>query len=318
MKAALTRRRFLHAGIAAAAAPFTLAAFRPPWRQPVASSQRLNLAGSTIQLDFAEGQLDLPTEAIVTWLRRAVEAVSTYYGRFPVPSARVLIQPSSRAGVYGGTTWGNVGGVPAFTRIHLGQRTTTQQLNEDWMLTHELIHYALPSLPDQNHWLEEGTAVYVEPIARVQAKQLDEKLVWADMIHNMPQGNPSQGEGGLDQTPAWHRTYWGGAGFCLLADVELRKQTDNHTGLQHALRAIRAAGGTIDYDWPIDRVLSAADKATSTQVLSDLYQHMANSPVPINFTSLWTELGVTAAGETVTFNSSAPFANIRQSIFTDI
>ncbi len=293
-----------------------LAAFQPPWRQPVASSQTLIIANSTIHLDLGEGDIDLSHEAIASWVRRAAEAVARYYGRFPLPNARILVLPASGGGVRNGTTWGNVGGSPAFTRIRVGQHTTQQQLTEDWMMTHELIHTALPSLPDQNHWLEEGTAVYVEPIARVQAGQLDEKLVWADMIRNMPQGNPAHGEGGLDQTPIWHRTYWGGAGFCLLADIELRKQTRNRIGLQQALRAIVNAGGTIDHDWPIDRTLATADKTTNTQILAELYASMSNNAVPIDFSSLWTQLGVTPSGSTVTFDDKAPLAEIRKAIFS--
>jgi len=323
----ISRRQILTASLVAAASTPLLrtlhparrvfAAFQPPWRQPVSSSQTLNIADSAIHLDLGEGTLDLPHEAITSWVRRAAEAVGKYYGHFPVASARILVQPSSGGGVHGGTTWGDVGGSPAFTRIRVGEHTTQQQLTEDWMMTHELIHAALPSLPDENHWLEEGTAVYVEPIARVQSGQLDEKLVWADMIRNMPQGNPDRGDRGLDHTPTWARTYWGGAGFCLLADIELRKQTQNRLGLQQALRAIINAGGTIDHDWPIDRTLATADKATNTQVLTTLYNNMSNTPVPIDFNSLWAQLGVTPSGRnTVTFDDKAPLANIRKAIFS--
>jgi hypothetical protein len=317
----ITRRRILLTGISTAAIPLLRAtqalAFQPPWRQPVASSQTLTIASSTLHLDLGQGPLDLPPGAITIWLRRAAEAVAKYYGRFPVPNARIFIQPTSSGGVHGGTTWGNVGGSPAFTRIHVGEHTTQAQLNDDWMLTHELIHYALPSLPDENHWLEEGTAVYVEPIARVQAGHLDEKSVWADMIRDMPQGNPSRGEGGLDQTSAWHRTYWGGAGFCLQADINLRKRTRNRLGLQHALRGIVDAGGTIDQNWPIDRTLAEADEATSTEVLTELYNRMSKTAVSIDFNSLWTQLGVVASGDnTVKFDPTAPLADIRKAIFT--
>jgi hypothetical protein len=321
----ITRRRLLLSSLAVAAIPLlrtihrtrVIAAFQPPWRQPVASSQTLTITGSTIHLDLGEGPLDLPHDAITSWVRRAAEAVAKYYGRFPVSSTRILVLPSSGRGVHNGTTWGNVGGSPAFTRIRVGEHTTRQQLDEDWMMTHELIHLALPSLPDDNHWLEEGTAVYVEPIARVQSGQLDQQLVWADMIRNMPQGNPTRGEGGLDQTHIWHRTYWGGAGFCLLADIELRKQTHNRLGLQQALRAIVNAGGTIDHDWPIDRTLAAADKGTATEVLTQLYNRMSNSAVPIDFNSLWIQLGVAPSGTaTVIYNDKAPLAEIRKAIFS--
>ena len=317
----LTRRRFLHTGLRLTAASafvpqvFAAASFQPPWRQPVASSQTITVGTASIQLDLGNGPLDLPRDAITLWVRRAVEAVAKYYGHFPISGARVLVLPSSGDGVHNGTTWGNVGGSPAFTRIRVGEHTTSDQLREDWMMTHELIHTTLPSLPEENHWFEEGTAVYVEPIARVQSGQLDQQLVWADMIRNMPQGNPRDGDRGLDYTPTWARTYWGGAGFCLLADIELRKQTKNRQGLQQALRAIASAGGTIDHDWPIDRTLAVADKATSTEVLSKLYSRMSTTPVPIDFDSLWTQLGVTPSNKTVTFNPKAPLAEIRQAIF---
>jgi hypothetical protein len=43
------------------------------------------------------------------------------------------------------------------------------QLNEDWELTHEMIHLAFPDMARNQHWIEEGISVYVEPIACVQA-----------------------------------------------------------------------------------------------------------------------------------------------------
>ena len=58
----------------------------------------------------------------------------------------------------------------------------------------------------------------------------------------MPKGLPAAGDRGLDYTPTWGRTYWGGALFCLLADIDIRKRTSNRFGLQDALRAIVAAG----------------------------------------------------------------------------
>lgn len=320
-----TRRAFLTSSFATAAtialkpslhaAPQPGQSHGPPWRQPVASSKTITIADATLHIDLAPGTLNLPEDAIVRWVTRAAQAVTIYYGRFPVPSARIYVQPTLGSGVFGGTTWGNVGGSPAFTRIHVGQNTTQADLDADWMMTHELVHYALPSLPEENHWLEEGIAVYVEPIARVQSGQFAEGPVWHDMIENMPKGQPRDGDGGLDNTHTWGRTYWGGAGFCLLADVTLRKQTKNHIGLQQALRAILAAGGNISENRDILSTLKAADQATGTQVLSTLYQSMSGKPVPIDFSSLWQQLGVARANDTVTYAPNAPLASIRKAIF---
>jgi hypothetical protein len=288
----------------------------PPWRSPVASTQSFHIAGSVIQVDFAPGSLDLTTPQVMHWVENAATSVATYYGRFPVPRDRVLIMPAEdRHGVMQGTTWGDVGGFPAFTRIRLGQHTTTQELNDDWMMTHELVHGAFPSQEDEHHWIEEGLAVYIEPVARVEAGFLKPEQIWADMVRDMPKGDPQSGDQGLDQTPTWGRTYWGGAQFCLLADVTIREQTHNRKGLEDALRAILAAGGTIDQNWPIQKAFAAGDAGTGTHVLEDQYKRMANAPAPIDLDGLWKKLGIIRTGEDqVRFDDSAPEAAIRKAI----
>jgi len=128
-------------------------------------------------------------------------------------------------------------------------------------MTHELTHMAFPSLPDEQHWMEEGLATYIEPIARVQAGELEAKQVWWDMMNGMPKGEPAPGDQGMDRTHTWGRTYWAVRLFCLVADVNIRRQTNNKKGLQDALRAIVAAGGTIDNDWPLMQALQVGDKS---------------------------------------------------------
>jgi len=288
----------------------------PPWRAPVASSQTLSIGGATLQVDFGPGSFDLPTAQIVDWVRRAATAVTTYYGHFPVPRDRILIEPGQdRSGVFHGTTWGGVGGFPAFTRIFVGQHTTAADLTSDWMMTHELVHTAFPSQDDDHHWIEEGLAVYVEPVARVQAGYLKPEQIWADMVRDMPKGDPEPGDQGLDRTPTWGRTYWGGAQFCLLADVTIREQTHNRVGLQDALRAIVNAGGTIDQSWPIEKAFAVGDRATGTHVLEDQYARMADAPVQVDLDAIWKKLGVIRTGEdAVRFDDAAPEAAIRKAI----
>lgn len=291
------------------------AAYPAPWNGPVASSRTLMIGGASIQLDFGPGAVDLPPERIIAWVTNAAQSVSVYYGRFPVARDRILVEfDSGGRGVRHGTTWGGVGGFPAFTRIHLGEHTTQQDLDSDWMMTHELIHTGFPSVADDHHWIEEGIAVYVEPIARVQNGLLRPEKIWADMARDMPQGDPQSGDRGLDQTHTWGRTYWGGAQFCLLADVTVRKQTHNRKGLEDALRGIVAAGGTINQDWPIEKAFAVGDQATGTHVLSELYAQMKDKAVPVNLDGLWKDLGVERTADGVRLDDSAPFADIRRAM----
>jgi predicted metalloprotease with PDZ domain len=177
-----------------------------------------------------------------------------------------------------------------------------------------MVHLALPSLPDQHHWLEEGLATYVEPIARARAGILTPEQAWTDLVYGLPQGQPEAGDRGLDRTPTWGRTYWGGALFCLRADVAIRQRTGNRRGLEHALRAILAAGGSIDRDWNIDQVIEIGDQAVGVSVLRELYDEMGSKPVTVDLRSLWRELGIQRHGKTVIFDDSAPLANVRSAI----
>ncbi len=300
-----------------AATQFTGFGQHRSWRgEKIVSSQSFAVGGSIIQVDFAEGDLDLPQSELVTWVRASAQSVAQYYGQFPVARARVIIEPiAGDSDSVHGTTWGGVGGVPALTRIRLGQHVTQKHLLEDWVMTHEFIHTALPDLDDDQSWLEEGLATYIEPIARAQTGRLAESRVWAEFLHEMQYGEPGRNDGGLNGNGSWGRTYWGGALFCLVADVTIRRQTNNRKGLEDAMSAVVRSGGGIDKDWPLSRVLAIGDRATGTTVLSDMYAKWSNQPVEVNLEKLWSELGVRAGRSNgVDLDANAPLAALRDSI----
>lgn len=288
---------------------------RAPWDSPVASSKTIHVGGATIQVDFGPGDLDLSQENVLHWVETAGKAVAFYFGKFPVANARILVMPvAGERGVLTGTTWGDVGGVPAFTRMRLGQHTTTDDLLNDWTMTHELTHMAFPSLPDEHHWLEEGLATYIEPIARVEIVTLTPNRIWNDMYRDMRKGEPGPSDAGLDRTHTWASTYWGGALFCMMADIKIREETGNRKGLQDALRGIVAAGGTIDHDWPITKALAKGDEATGTTVLMTLYRDMGEKSQYVALDDLWKQLGVGVENGKFSLDNSAPLARIRESI----
>jgi hypothetical protein len=281
----------------------------------IADTRQMRIAGAQIQLDFAQGALDLPLPEIVAHVQRAGDAIVAYYGVFPVPRARILIIPvEGRKGVLQGTTWGDVEGFPGFTRIRIGQHTTAADLADDWTMTHELVHMAFPSLPDDQHWMEEGQATYIEPVARVMTGELEARSIWHDMVRDMPKGEPEPGDEGLDRTHTWGRTYWGGALFCMVADVTIRRQTGDRKGLQDALRAIVAQGGTIDHSWDLPRALAIGDHATGTQVLTRMYAEWKEKPIPVDLPKLWDDLGIRSESDAIILVPTAPLAAIRQSI----
>lgn len=284
----------------------------------LASSSSLTIGGGTLQVDFAPGPLDLSTDVLLEHIKVAALAVTAYYGHFPVAKARILVVPTTDTrGEIGGTTWPGRDGFTGFTRLRIRQHFTAADLADDWVTTHELTHMAFPSLPDQQHWMEEGLATYIEPVARVMTGELQAQQIWADMVHGMPKGEPGAGDLGVDNTHTWGRTYWGGALFCLVADVEIRRATGNRKGLQDALRAIVAQGGTIDHDWSLPQALDIGDHATGTHVLTDMYAQWKDTAVHVDLPKLWAELGVKSAGSGVEFVPDAPLAAVREAITDD-
>ena len=167
----------------------------------------------------------------------------------------------------------------AYIRVGLGREVTRAQLSADWVLVHEMTHLALPDTGEEHAWLSEGIATYVEGVARVQAGNRSETDVWAEELRSMPRGMPQPGDAGLDHTHTWGRTYWGGAMFCLLADVDDPPSApQNRLGLQDALRAILAPAAVCRRDWPIERVLRTGDAAVGVPVLEELYAKLQGHP----------------------------------------
>ena len=322
----MDRRRSL---LALGSAAMALGVANLPWRRAAAEADympdegfpyddfdrlpktRLSIGGGTINVAFAPGRVTLAKPKIFDWIRHAATAVLTYYGHFPVASVRILIVPVDGGGVQGGTTWGYDG---AAIRMLVGSECDVDDLARDWMMTHEMVHTALPSMAPRHNWLSEGLAVYVEPVARVQAGFLTPHSIWADMVRDMPKGLPRVGDEGLDNTPTWGRTYWGGALFCLLCDLDIRRATKSKLGLQDAMRGVQTAGGSHEVDWPIRRILATADKAVGLTVMSDLYERMRAHPVSVDLPALWKSLGIEVSDVGLTFRDDAPLAAERIAI----
>jgi hypothetical protein len=272
---------------------------------------RVQAEEGSVDVAVAPGDLGVSRAAIDDWVRRASAAVGGYYGRFPLRRALVIVLPSNRGRVGFGTTLGNGGGS---IMIWVGRGATAAQLASDWVLTHEMIHLGIPNLPRSHRWLEEGIATYVEPLARARAGTLPAEEVWAGLVKGLPNGLPQAGDRGLDRTHTWGRTYWGGALFCFLADLEIRERTRNRRSLDDALRGILAAGGDIAVSWPLERLLREGDRATGVPVLTTLHARMGAKAEDVDLDALWRRLGVRAAGGSISFDDKAPLASIRRSL----
>jgi hypothetical protein len=267
--------------------------------------------GSTLCVSTDDPTQALRPQLLRGWIERSAHIVADYYGRFPAPLVELRIRAAPGGGVGGGRTTNESGLV---IQVSVGREVTAYELTADWVLVHEMVHLALPEIGRRHNWLAEGLATYVEGIARAQFGNRDASDVWAEYRHSMPLGLPHAGEGGMDETPTWGRTYWGGALYCLQTDVRLRERTGNRVGLQTALRAILQETKGYRAERDIDDVLRIGDAATGTRVLQDLYREIKATAVAPDLELLWTRLGVPNDPKSQAFDDHAPLAAIRIAI----
>jgi hypothetical protein len=272
---------------------------------------QLQLGDSRICVVMEDAALKKQQPLLRAWIDRSAHIVADYYGQFPAPLVVIRLRGMDGGGVNGGRTT-NDGGL--MIQMRVGRETSAATLTADWVLVHEMVHLALPDVGRNHDWLAEGLATYVEGIARAQDGNRSVADVWAEDRKSMPQGLPRAGEGGMDQSPSWGRTYWGGALYCLQADIAIREQTANRVGLQTALRAILKETGGYGFERDIGDVLQIGDAATGTHVLYGLYQQIRATPQTPNLELLWTLLGVPDDPLTQPFDDRAPLAAIRIAI----
>jgi hypothetical protein len=278
---------------------------------PSRTSTELKVSGSTICVLMDDSVLSKQQQVLRAWIDRSAHIVAEYYGMFPAPLVVIRLQAMDGSGVGGGRTTNDSG---LMIQMRVGRETSADTLAADWVLVHEMVHLALPEVGRRHIWLAEGLATYVEGVARAQFGNRDIADVWAEDRHSMPMGLPRAGEGGMDESPSWGRTYWGGALFCLQADVAIREQTANRLGLQTALRAILKETGGYAFDGDIVDVLRIGDAATGTHVMYGLYQQTRATPQQPDLDLLWTLLGVPNDPKTEAFDDHAPLAAIRIAI----
>lgn len=278
-------------------------------------SRIIEVGGSDIEVVFNQGVHRADSDRWLEWVRQSAETVSDYYGGFPVKNVGVNLVMDSGSGVKTGRAYKGVDKPQLI--VWVGTDSRDSELKNDWIMIHEMIHLATASLPRRHNWLEEGLSVYIESVSRAQKGYLTEERVWKEFFSRMPQGQPINGDNGLDNTPTWGRTYWGGAIFCLVVDVAVREHTNNEMSLKNVVRSVVKENLTMDTNATMDDILNAMDRDFDIPLVRRIYETYAHSPKPFGLEKLWRDLGVNVSGGSVTFDDAARLAYIRKAITHD-
>lgn len=249
--------------------------------------------------------------AMRSWIEDAANVTVPLFGRFPVDRSTLFVVPAKGEDeVVFGKVLSLAG---ASVVVVVGDQMPAGATRKDWVLVHELFHLGFPTFRGEGRWLGEGLATYYEPILRARAGWTTEAEVFRQFARNMPRGQPERGSGaGLSARDDLDTIYWGGALFCLAADVRIREETHGRKSLDDVLRAALERGGDATHVWTVRDVVHLGDQTTGTSVLSEMYERHAARGERIDIDALMASLGVGSDSRDV--DAAHPLAWIRHGI----
>jgi hypothetical protein len=254
----------------------------------------------------------LPISDLKRWVGDVAASNTRFWGTVPVtPKLLAVIPEAGRSGLPFGRLMADDG---ATILLLLGAETNADQLYDEWVLVHEFLHLGSPLMRDTGIWFNEGIATYFEPILRARAGWKNEDAVWREWLTSMPRGLPALTQTGLARAGS-RGSYWGGALFLLLADVELRRRSGGRVGVEDCLRSVLGLGVDVRQRWPTVRMLAACQAATGSDVLADLAQKYVYAHQPLDLARLWRDLGVSLEADgSVRYDDNAGLASTRRVI----
>ena len=273
----------------------------------LAAPLRIEVAGRHVDLQVVPARRSATAPALLAWAEAGVRSVSAYLGAFPIDGARLEVVPGPGHAINGHSEIDGAG--IAQVTVELGTAVTDAELRHDWVLVHELVHLALPRLDPRHHWIEEGLATYVEPLVRAQDATsgfgIASREVWSQLARGLPSGLAA-GADGMDHTGSWASTYWGGALFWLLVDLDLRTRSEGRCSVQDALRGLGRAGLSQATPRPLRELLVAADRTAGTGSFARIYQQLGPKLTPMDLQALLGGLGVRSSDRETSADREAP------------
>src|SRR5579883_2607639 len=115
---------------------------------PPEGEETLTVGRGEIEVHLPARRTALSREQILAWVRASAESVADFFGKFPVEKVRLDVSARRGTGVRNGLT---VGG--RRIQVEVGSEAREQELQDDWVLTHEMVHLAFPDLDTEYAWM---------------------------------------------------------------------------------------------------------------------------------------------------------------------
>lgn len=284
------------------------------------SFSEIEVPGARLRLAIADASPPADAAAMATWIGEAAQAVSTLYGRFPLPAPQVVIVPVGHRGE--AVPWAQVQrGGGAAAHFYVDQHRPLDEFRDDWTATHELSHMLLPFVTRDDAWLSEGFASYYQNVLRARAGMIGPALAWEKLYAGFRRGR--QGADGetlaeasrdMYRDGAFMRVYWSGAAMALLADVGLRRQSGGELSLDAALAELADCCLPSYRTWTARELLARLDELAGTDLFTGLYRRYVDSPGFPDLAEVSAALGIVEDPDGLRFMPDRPATALRHAI----
>lgn len=279
--------------------------------------------GTNLRIAYLPGK-QIDYKKIESWLKQTVENVSLVYGRFPHPNPQIIISPTA-------SSWSRQRSPVPFGRVvrdfgesvqfFIDQRQSLNAFNQDWTATHEFSHLLLPYVSHKNRWISEGFASYYQNILLARSGVYTQERAWQKLYDGFLRGQTSVPELSPNSAARTGRSnggtmkvYWSGAALALLADIRLRKSSDNKKSLDTTLDALQACCLPSTQLWSGTRLMRKLDQLSDTNVFTSLYMDYANNATFIPYELGFEELGIKTGNRRIHFLGDQDKKELRLSV----
>lgn len=281
------------------------------------------VAGAELRVDLPRTREDVALAPTVEWVREAARNVTLAYGRFPNPTARVIVFPmaaspwTSNSPVYFGRVVRDGGET---VELLIDPRKPQEAFYADWTATHELSHMMLPYVRRQQRWLSEGFAQYYQNVLLARAGRYSQRDAWQKLYDGFERGrasaptlSPNQATGGGERNTRM-KIYWSGAALALMADVELRRRSQGAESLDDVLSRFQNCCLPSQRAWSGKELVAAFDALLDEPVFAGLYRQYADTAGFPDVRPLLLRLGVSVVNGEVHLENDAELAEIRATL----
>lgn len=287
------------------------------------TSTEIEVPGATLRVSVPQTRPAIDTDKILTWLRATATDVTLAYGRFPNPSPHIVVMPvtNGRWSRTSAVTFGRVirdGG--EVIELFVNASRPMDEFLGDWTATHEFSHLMLPYVGSRHRWVSEGFAQYYQNVLLARSGAYTQDMAWAKLHAGLQRGAASRPELSPNEAAsrgirgARMKVYWTGAAIALMADVELRKRSNNKESLDDVLERLQTCCLPSERVWSGPELFQKLDTLTREPVFMALYRRYAETVGFPGTSELFEQLGVDVDGGRTRLRRNAELTELRESI----